>query len=57
MIWRRLQYFCILCYVMSGYCDEDNECICNEEQFSIKETVEKELDGMSIFDYIKDKVQ
>ena len=40
-----------------GSCDEDNNCICNEEDLDLSDTITRELGGQNVFDYVKDKAR
>ena len=41
----------------AGYCRDDGECICNEEDLDIEERITKLLGGQSIREWIEDKVR
>ena len=43
--------------VSTGYCDDDGNCICNEQKLDIGEEISKTLDGKDIFTYLRDKVR
>jgi len=48
---------CVVTLQDSGYCRDDGECICNEEELDIEERITELLGGQSIKEWIEDKVR
>jgi hypothetical protein len=43
-------------YWIAGYCRDDGECICNEETLDIEERIKSVLGGMTIQEWVEDKI-
>ena len=41
----------------AGYCRDDGECICNEEDLDIEERISEVLGGQSLREWIEDKLR
>ena len=43
--------------IISGYCRDDGECICNEESLKVEERILEVLGGQSVREWIVDKLR
>ena len=52
-MWTIVKYLTII----SGYCRDDGECICNEEDLDIEERISEVLGGQSLREWIENQLK